>query len=34
LSEFLMRTFEVVPLGREGDFIDIEGELRDLHRWA
>jgi len=34
LSEFLMRTFEVVPLGREGDFIDIGGELRDLHRWA
>src|SRR5262249_61690889 len=34
LSEFLMRTFEVVPLGREADFIDIEGELRDLHRWA
>jgi hypothetical protein len=34
LSEFLMRTFEVVPLGRECDFIDIEGELRDLHRWA
>jgi hypothetical protein len=34
LSAFLMRTFEVVPLGREGDFIDIEGELRDLHRWA
>ena len=34
LSGFLLRTFEVVPLGREGDFIDIEGELRDLHRWA
>jgi Streptomyces sporulation and cell division protein, SsgA len=34
LSDFLLRTFEVVPLGREGDFIDIEGELRDLHRWA
>jgi hypothetical protein len=29
-----MRTFEVVPLGREADFIDIEDELRDLHRWA
>jgi len=34
LSEFLMRTFELVPRGREGDFIDIEGELRDPHRWA
>jgi hypothetical protein len=34
LSEFLLRTYEVVPLGREGDFIDIEGELKDLHRWA
>jgi len=34
LSEFLVRTFEVVPTGRECDFIDIESELRDLHRWA
>jgi hypothetical protein len=34
LSGFLLRTFEVVPSGRERDFIDIEGELRDLHRWA
>ena len=34
LSSFLLRTFEIVPLGWEGDFIDIEGELRDLHRWA
>jgi hypothetical protein len=34
LSGFLMRTFEIVPLGREGDFIDIENELRDLHRPA
>jgi hypothetical protein len=34
LSGFLLRTFEVVPPGREGDFIDIEGELKDLIRWA
>lgn len=34
LSGFLLRTFEIVPPGREGDFIDIEGELRDLIRWA
>ena len=32
LSGFLLRTFEVVPPGREGDFVDIEGELRELHR--
>lgn len=34
LSGFLLRTYEAVPLGRESDFIEIEGELRDLHRWA
>jgi hypothetical protein len=34
LSGFLLRTFEVVPPGREGDFIDLEGELKDLIRWA
>ena len=34
LSGFLLRTFEVVPPGRECDFIDIEGELKDLIRWA
>jgi hypothetical protein len=31
LSGFLRLTFEVVPLGQEGDFIDIESELRGLH---
>jgi hypothetical protein len=31
---FLSRTFEVVPAGREGDFIDIDGELNELLRWA
>ena len=34
VSAFLRRTYEVVPLGREADFVDVEGELRDLHRWA
>ena len=34
VTGFLRRTYEVVPLGREADFIDLEGELRDLHRWA
>jgi Streptomyces sporulation and cell division protein, SsgA len=31
LSGFLRLSFEVVPLGQEGDFIDIESELRGLH---
>jgi len=34
VSAFLRRTYDVVPLGREADFVDVEGELRDLHRWA
>lgn len=34
LSAFLIRTYEVVPAGQEDDFIDIDGELNDLLRWA
>ena len=34
LTGFLLRTFEVVPAGREGEFTDIDGELNDLLRWA
>jgi hypothetical protein len=34
LTGFLLRTFEVVPTGREGDFIDIANELNDLLRWT
>ena len=34
LTGFLLRTFEVVPAGREGEFIDIDGELNDLLRWG
>jgi hypothetical protein len=34
VSQFLLRTFEVIPDGREGDYINIEGELNDLLRWA
>lgn len=30
LTEFLDRTYEIVPSGREADFIDIEAELADL----
>ncbi len=33
-SQFLLRTFEVIPVGREGDFTDIDGELNELLRWA
>ena len=34
MTGFLLRTFEVVPAGREGEFIDIEGELHDMLRWT
>ncbi len=34
MSQFLLRTFEVIPVGREGDFTDIDGELNELLRWA
>lgn len=30
LADFLHRTFEIVPLGRETEFVDIEAELDDL----
>jgi Streptomyces sporulation and cell division protein, SsgA len=34
LTGFLLRTFEVVPAGREGEFIDIDIELNDMLRWT
>jgi len=34
MTGFLLRTFEVVPAGREGEFIDIDGELNDVLRWT
>jgi hypothetical protein len=34
MSQFLLRTFELIPVGREGDFTDIDGELNELLRWA
>jgi sporulation and cell division protein SsgA len=34
MTGFLLRTFEVVPAGREGEFIDIDGELNDMLRWT
>jgi hypothetical protein len=30
LADFLHRTFEIVPAGREPEFVDIEAELDDL----
>ncbi|GLZ05703.1 sporulation-specific cell division protein SsgB [Actinomadura sp. NBRC 104412] len=30
VADFLHRTYEVVPAGREGEFIDIDSELEDL----
>lgn len=32
LAEFLQRTYEIVPAGRESDFIDIEAEIGNLLR--
>jgi hypothetical protein len=34
MSQFLLRTFELIPVGREGDFTDIDGELNELLRCA
>jgi hypothetical protein len=34
LTGFLLRTFEVVPAGRESEFTDIDGELNDMLRWT
>jgi Streptomyces sporulation and cell division protein, SsgA len=30
VANFLERTYRVVPAGREGDFVDIEGEIEEL----
>ena len=32
LAGFLLRTFQVIPAGREGEFISLEGELDALLR--
>jgi len=32
LTEFLRRTCELVPLGRESDFMDLDGELTNMLR--
>jgi Streptomyces sporulation and cell division protein, SsgA len=34
MSAFLRRSYQVVPAGKEGDFVDIETELNDLLRNA
>ncbi len=34
MSQFLLRTFDLIPVGCEGDFTDIDGELNELLRWA
>jgi Streptomyces sporulation and cell division protein, SsgA len=30
VAAFIRRTYELVPAGREGEFVDVEGELEDL----
>jgi hypothetical protein len=30
VAEFIRRTYQLVPAGREGEFVDIEGELENL----
>jgi hypothetical protein len=32
LSAFLQRTYQIVPAGRESDFVDIDAEITDLLR--
>jgi Streptomyces sporulation and cell division protein, SsgA len=32
ISDFLHRTYEIVPAGKESDFVDVEAELSDLLR--
>ncbi len=34
ISDFLRRTYQVVPAGEEGDHVDVEAELTDLLRQA
>ena len=34
MAEFLKRTYDVIPAGHEGDFIDVGGELDGLLRQA
>jgi hypothetical protein len=34
MAAFLRRTYQIVPAGKEGDFVDIETELNDLLRNA
>jgi hypothetical protein len=32
VADFLYRTYQIVPVGREADHVDVEGELTDLLR--
>ena len=32
LAGFLLRTFQVIPAGREGEYINLDGELNQLLR--
>ena len=34
ISDFLSRTYEIVPAGDESDHVDVEAELTDLLRQA
>ncbi len=30
IAEFVQRTYQIVPAGREGEFVDLESELKEL----
>jgi hypothetical protein len=32
LAGYLLRTFQVIPAGREGEYINLDGELNQLLR--
>jgi hypothetical protein len=34
LAGFMLRTFQIIPAGQEGEFIDLDGELDNLLRRA
>ena len=34
ISDFLRRTYQIVPAGDESDYMDLEAELSDLFRRA
>lgn len=34
ISDFLRKTYQIVPIGHEGDYVDVDTELQDLLRQA